>query len=59
MLKFIQIIQDIVYASLGVQNSETSKKQFEQASLVTYFVAGLIGIALFVALILLIMSIVA
>lgn len=54
--KIIQIIEDIVYATLGVQNSETHKKQFEQASLLTYIIAGLLAIAIFVGIIAFIVS---
>lgn len=55
--KIIQIIEDIVYATLGGQNSEVHKKQFEQASLASYIIAGLIGIAIFVAVIAFIVSV--
>ncbi len=54
--KIIQIIGDIVYAMIGVQNSETSKRQFEQASLPTYIIAALISIAVFGAIIAFIVS---
>lgn len=54
--KIIQIIEDIVYATIGGQNSEANKKQFEQISWPTYFIAGLIGIALFVAIIIAIVA---
>jgi hypothetical protein len=54
--KIIQILGDIVYATLGGQNSETHKRQFEQASLPTYILAGLLGIVVFVAVIAFIVS---
>ncbi|WP_394752105.1 DUF2970 domain-containing protein [Crenothrix sp.] len=54
--KIIQIIEDIVYATLGVQNSEVHKKQFEQASLSTYIIAGLLAIVIFVGIIVFIVS---
>ncbi|SJM89434.1 DUF2970 domain-containing protein [Crenothrix polyspora] len=54
--KIIQILEDIVYATLGGQNSDAHKRQFEQASLPTYILAGLLGIAVFVAVIALVVS---
>jgi hypothetical protein len=49
--KIIQLIEDIAYATMGVENSEHNKKQFEQSSWPIYFIAGILGIALFVAVI--------
>jgi len=56
--RVIQIIEDILCATIGVQNSETHKRQFEQASLSTYVIAGVLAIAAFVAMILLIVYVV-
>ena len=49
--KIIQLIEDVMYATIGVESSEDNKKQFEQSSWQIYFIAGILGIALFAALI--------
>ena len=54
--KIIQLIEDIGYATMGVQTSEEHKKDFEHTSMFTYLVASLIAIALFGAVIALIVS---
>lgn len=56
--KIIQVIEDIVYGTMGVQNSEEHKKQFEHASALTYIFAGLLSIAVFVAFLAFMVSII-
>lgn len=45
----IQIIKSVLSAAIGVQSDANRKKDFEQGSLSTYVVVGLIFTLLFVA----------
>ncbi len=44
----IQVIKSVLAAAIGVQSDENRKKDFEQGSLSTYIIAGLIFTVLFV-----------
>ena len=43
-----QVIKSVLAAAVGVQSDENRQKDFEQGSLSTYIIAGLIFTALFV-----------
>lgn len=45
----IEIIKSVLSAAIGVQSDANRKKDFEQGSLATYVVVGLIFTLLFVA----------
>ncbi len=52
----IQTIKSILAAFIGVQTEQNRKIDFEQGSLITYIISGLIFIVLFVSAIVLVVS---
>jgi len=52
----IQVVKSVLAAFIGVQSEANRKKDFEQGSLLTYVIAGLIFTALFVVAIIFIVS---
>lgn len=52
----IEIIKSVFSAAIGVQSDENRKKDFEQGSLATYVIAGLIFTVLFVGFIIFVVS---
>ena len=57
-VRIIPLIKSILSAAIGVQSEENRRKEFEQGSLATYVIAGVIFTALFVGCIILIVSMV-
>ncbi|MDD5320458.1 MAG: DUF2970 domain-containing protein [Methylococcales bacterium] len=53
-----QVFKSVLAAVIGVQSDANRKKDFEQGSLSTYIIAGLIFMVFFVAAIIFIVSIV-
>jgi len=53
---FIEIIKSVLSAAIGVQSDENRKKDFEQGSLSTYVVTGLIVTVLFVVFLVFVVS---
>ncbi|MFZ2168495.1 MAG: DUF2970 domain-containing protein [Methylococcaceae bacterium] len=51
-----QVIKSVLAAFIGVQSEDNRKKDFEQGSLSTYIIAGLIFTVLFVAAIIFLVS---
>jgi Protein of unknown function (DUF2970) len=51
-----QVIKSVLAAFIGVQNEANRKKDFEQGSLSTYIIAGLIFTVFFVAAIIFLVS---
>jgi len=54
--KIIQLIKSVLSAAMGVQSDENRRKEFEQGSLSTYVVAGVIFTVLFVCGLILLVS---
>ncbi len=52
----IEVFKSVFSAFIGVQNEENRKKAFENGSLSTYIIAGLIFTALFVITIVILVS---
>jgi hypothetical protein len=55
-VNIIEIIKSVLSAAIGVQSDENRKKDFEQGSLSTYIVAGLIFTVLFVGFLIFLVS---
>lgn len=55
---FIEVIKSVLSAAIGVQSDESRKKDFEQGSLSTYVIAGLIFTVLFVVFLVFLVSII-
>jgi magnesium-transporting ATPase (P-type) len=53
-----QVFKSVLAAVIGVQSDANRKKDFEQGSLSTYIIAGLIFMVFFIAAIIFIVSIV-
>jgi hypothetical protein len=56
--EIIQLIKSVFSAAIGVQSDENRRKEFEQGSLLTYVVAGVIFTVLFVGSLILLVSII-
>jgi hypothetical protein len=56
--EIIQLIKSVFSAAIGVQSDENRRKEFEQGSLLTYVVAGVIFTVLFVSSLILLVSII-
>jgi hypothetical protein len=56
--EIIQLIKSVFSAAIGVQSDENRRKEFEQGSLLTYVVAGVIFTILFVGSLILLVSII-
>jgi len=54
--KIMQLIKSVLSAAIGVQSDENRRKEFEQGSLTTYIIAGVIFTALFVGGLILLVS---
>jgi hypothetical protein len=52
----IEIIKSVFFAAIGVQSDANRKKDFEQGSLSTYVIAGLIFTVLFVGFLIFVVS---
>jgi hypothetical protein len=56
--KIIQLIKSVFSAAIGVQSDENRRKEFEQGSLLTYVIAGIIFTVLFIGSLVLLVSII-
>ncbi|MFI3189291.1 hypothetical protein BCS42_14100 [Crenothrix sp. D3] len=56
--KIIQLIKSVLSAAMGVQSDENRRKEFEQGSLLTYVIAGVIFTVLFVGGLILLVSVI-
>jgi hypothetical protein len=56
--KIIQLIKSVLSAAIGVQSEENRRKEFEQGSLSTYIIAGIIFTVLFVGGLILLVSVI-
>jgi hypothetical protein len=54
--EIIQLIKSVFSAAIGVQSDENRRKEFEQGSLLTYVIAGIIFTVLFIASLVLLVS---
>jgi hypothetical protein len=54
--KIMQLIKSVLSAAIGVQSDANRRKEFEQGSLLTYIVAGVIFTVLFVGGLILLVS---
>jgi hypothetical protein len=54
----IQVVKSVIAAAIGVQSSENRKNDFEQGSLITYVVVGVIFTLIFIGMIVFIVSLV-
>lgn len=52
----MQLIKSVLSAAIGVQSDANRRKEFEQGSLLTYIVAGVIFTVLFVGGLILLVS---
>ena len=52
----VQVIQSVLAAFIGVQKDQNRKRDFEEGSLMTYLVVGLVFTAIFVGAIVLVVS---
>ncbi len=56
--KIMQLVKSVLSAAIGVQSDENRRKEFEQGSLLTYVVAGVIFTVLFVGGLILLVSVI-
>lgn len=56
--KIIQLIKSVLSAAIGVQSDENRRKEFEQGSLSTYIIAGIIFTVIFVGGLILLVSVI-
>ena len=54
----IQVVKSVIAAAIGVQSSENRKNDFEQGSLTTYIVAGVVFTLIFIGIIVFVVSLV-
>ena len=57
-LNIMQLIKSVLSAAIGVQSDENRRKEFEQGSLPTYIIAGVIFTVLFVGSLILLVSVI-
>jgi hypothetical protein len=56
--KIMQLIKSVLSAAIGVQSDENRRREFEQGSLSTYIIAGIIFTVVFVGSLILLVSII-
>jgi cytochrome b subunit of formate dehydrogenase len=54
--QIMQLIKSVISAAMGVQSDENRRREFEQGSLLTYVIAGVIFTVLFVGGLILLVS---
>jgi hypothetical protein len=56
--KIMQLVKSVFSAAIGVQSDENRRKEFEQGSLSSYIIAGVIFTVLFVSCLIMLVSII-
>jgi hypothetical protein len=56
--KIMQLVKSVLSAAMGVQSDENRRRAFEQGSLSTYIIAGIIFTVVFVGGLILLVSII-
>jgi hypothetical protein len=56
--KIMQLVKSVLSAAMGVQSDENRRKEFEQGSLSSYVIAGVIFTILFVGGLILLVSVI-
>ena len=54
----MQVIKSVIAAAIGVQTEENRRRDFQQGSLKTYIIAGLVFVIVFVASLVFIVSLI-
>ena len=53
-LNILQVIKSVLYAMIGVQKNSNAEKDFLQPGPIAYIIGGIIGVAIFITVLMLI-----